>query len=96
MILRIFRVIVQDGKRDEFKKFFLETAIPLMAKQPGLVSITHGLPRKETPDEFCMAMVWQDLDALKAFVGEDWLNPHIHEDEAVLVKERYIHHYEVV
>ena len=94
MIIRIFRVVVQPGKRAEFEDFFRNTAIPLMQRQPGLLSVTPGLPRPETPDEFCMVMVWQDLDALKAFVGEDWRDPHIHEDEAVLVKDRFIHHYE--
>ena len=40
-------------------------------------------------------MVWENLDAMKAFVGEDWQNPHIHPDEAELVKERQITHYEL-
>ena len=54
MIIRIFRVVVQPGKRAEFEDFFRNTAIPLMQRQPGLLSVTPGLPRPETPDEFCM------------------------------------------
>ena len=96
MIMRVFRVVVHDGKIDEFRKFFLETGIPLTRSQPGCVSVTAGLPRPETPNEFCLVMVWETLDAMKAFVGEDWRNPHIHEDEAELVKERTITHYELV
>jgi heme-degrading monooxygenase HmoA len=96
MIVRVFRVVVQDGKRTEFEDFFRNTARPLVEAQPGIVSVTAGVPRPETPDEFCMVMVWRDLDAMKAFVGEDWRSAHIHPDEAELVRERFIHHYELV
>ena len=95
MIVRVFRVVVQDGRRAEFEDFFRNTAMPLVARQPGLVSMTAGVPRAEAPDEFCMVMVWRDVDALQAFAGEDWREPHIHPDEAALVKERFLHHYEL-
>ena len=95
MIIRIFQVRVHEGKRGEFEKFFRETAMPLMKKQPGLMSLTAGVPRPESPDNFCMVMVWRDLDAMKDFVGEDWQSAHIHPDEAKLVRERTIHHYEL-
>lgn len=95
MIVRVFRVVVQDGKEARFRTFFVETALPLVKSQPGLISVTAGLPRPETPNEFCMVMVWRDVDALKAFAGEDWREPHIHPDEAAMVRERSLHHYEL-
>ena len=95
MIVRIFQVTVHDGKRAAFEDFFRNTALPLMKSQPGLVSLTACTPRAETPDDFCMVMVWQDLEAMKAFVGEDWQSAHIHPDEAELVKARTITHYEL-
>lgn len=95
MIVRIFRVTVHDGKRAEFEDFFRTTAIPLVKSQPGIVSVTAGVPRAESPNEFCMVMVWKDVDALKAFAGEDWREPHIHPDEAALVRDRSLHHYEL-
>lgn len=95
MIVRIFRVVTQPGKEAEFGKFFHETAIPLMKQQPGLETLIPGAPRPETPNEFCMVMVWRDLEALRAFVGEDWRSAHIHPDEAELVKERTLHHFEL-
>lgn len=95
MIVRIFQVTVHEGKRDEFEDFFRNTALPLMKRQPGLVSLTAATPREETPDNFCMVMVWKDLEAMKAFVGEDWQSAHIHPDEAALVKARTISHYEL-
>jgi heme-degrading monooxygenase HmoA len=95
MIIRVFRVVVQDGKRKQFETFFRDTAIPLVKGQPGIVSVTAGVPRPETPDEFCMVMVWESLEAMKDFVGEDWRNAHVHPDESDLVRERSIHHYEL-
>lgn len=95
MIVRIFRVVVQPGKRAEFERFFRETAIPLMQRQEGLLTLIPCLPRAETPDEFAMVMVWRDLAAMQAFVGEDWRSAHVHPDEAALVRERFIHHYEL-
>jgi len=96
MIMRVFQVSIHPGKEAEFSKFFHETAIPLMRRTPGIVSVTPGAPRKESPTEFCMVMVWEDLESLKAFVGEDYESAHIHPDEADLVKARTIKHYELV
>ncbi|SPH17587.1 hypothetical protein DEA8626_01110 [Defluviimonas aquaemixtae] len=95
MIIRIFQVTVHEGKEDEFRDFFLDTALPLMKRQDGLVSITPGLPRPESPQDFTMVMVWTDLGALRAFAGEDWRHAHIHADEANLVKARRLSHYEL-
>jgi len=96
MILRVFQVTTHPGKEAEFGKFFHETAIPLMQSTPGIVSLVPGAPREGSPQEFCMVMVWKDLASLKAFVSEDYENPHIHPDEARLVKSRTIKHYEFV
>ena len=96
MIMRVFQVSTHAGKEAEFGKFFHETAIPLMKSTPGIVSVTFGAPRAESPTEFCVVMVWQDLESLKAFVGEDYTNAHVHPDEADLVRARTIAHYEMV
>ncbi|MCW3782178.1 antibiotic biosynthesis monooxygenase family protein [Defluviimonas salinarum] len=95
MIIRIFRATIHEGKEAEFREFFLHTALPLVKSQPGLVSATPGLPRPECPREFCMVMVWKDVESLKAFAGEDWQHPHIHPDEAELVADRALHHYDL-
>ena len=40
-------------------------------------------------------MVWRDLDALKAFVGEDYTTPHIDPAEDEPVESRSIKHYDL-
>ena len=96
MIMRVFQVTTHLGKEAEFGKFFHETAIPLMKRTPGLVSVTPGAPCPKSPTEFCMVMIWKDIESLKAFVGEDYESAHIHPDEAELVAARTIKHYELI
>ena len=96
MIMRIFQVVTHPGKEAEFGKFFHETAIPLMNGTDGIVSVLPGAPRPDSPREFSFVMVWRDIDALKAFVGEDYDSPHIDPAEAELVESRTIKHYDLV
>jgi hypothetical protein len=94
--MRIFQVVTHPGKEAEFGRFFHETAIPLMKGTDGIVSVLPGAPRPDSPREFSFVMVWRDLDALKAFVGEDYDSPHIDPAEAELVESRTIKHYDLV
>ncbi|MBY8974709.1 antibiotic biosynthesis monooxygenase [Rhodobacteraceae bacterium NNCM2] len=96
MIMRIFQVTTRPGKEAEFARFFHEVAIPLMRGTEGIVSVLPGAPRPDTPREFSFVMVWRDLAALKAFVGEDYQSPHIDPAEAELVESRTIRHYDLV
>ena len=96
MIVRIFQVVTRPGKEAEFGKFFRETAIPLMKSTRGIVSVLPGAPRPESPRQFSFVMVWEDLESLKNFVGEDYQNPHIDPAEEELVESRSIKHYQLV
>ena len=96
MIVRIFQVTICEGKEEEFRRFFTETAVPLMKSQKGLAEITFCLPRPETPRDFAIVMQWESLDALKAFVGPDWSKPHIDPAEEGVVESRRLSHYELL
>lgn len=96
MIMRIFQVTTRPGREAEFAEFFHTTAIPLMRSTKGLIQVFPGAARAETPREFSFVMVWDSLDALKAFVGEDYTSPHIDPAEAELVESRSIKHYDLV
>lgn len=96
MIMRIFQVVTRPGKEREFAEFFFETAIPLMKKTQGIVQVLPGAPHGDNPRAFSFVMVWENLEALKAFVGEDYQSAHVDPAEAELVEARTIHHYELV
>lgn len=93
MVIRFFRALVHDGRQNEFRKFFLETALPLVRSQNGLVSVSVGLPHETSPNEFAMVTVWRDLETLKNFTGDAWNRAVIHQDEEHLLKETHVHHY---
>jgi heme-degrading monooxygenase HmoA len=95
MIIRVFRARVQEGKREEFERFFLNKALPMIKSRKGLISVSVGTPVASTPDEFVMIMVWQDIDSLRLFAGAEWENAVIDPDEGHLIKETFVHHYEV-
>jgi quinol monooxygenase YgiN len=96
MIMRIFQVTVRSGKEAEFAKFFHETAIPMMQNTDGIVQVLPGAARPDSPRDFSFVMIWSSLDALKAFVGDDYQSPHIDPAEAELVESRTIKHYDLV
>ena len=96
MIMRIFQVTTHPGKEAAFAEFFHDTAIPLMTSTDGCLRVLPGAARPDHPRDFAFVMVWRDLDALKAFVGEDYDSPHIAPDEAELVAHRRIAHYDLV
>lgn len=96
MITRFFRALVHDGQQDSFRKFFIETALPLIRYQEGLVSVSVGLPHDTSPHEFSMVTIWRNLETLKQFAGEDWKSAVIHPDEAHLLKETFVHHYQAL
>lgn len=96
MIMRIFQVTTRPGKEKDFSRFFHDTAIPLMKGTKGIVQVLPGAPRADSPREFSFVMVWESLDALRAFVGEDYQTPHIDPAEAELVESRTIAHYDLV
>ncbi|WP_170528081.1 putative quinol monooxygenase [Ruegeria arenilitoris] len=96
MIMRIFQVTTRPGKEEEFGRFFRDTAIPLMQSTPGIVHLFPGAPREDTPREFSFVLVWENLEALKSFVGKNYQSPHIDPIEADLVESRSIKHYDLV
>ncbi len=96
MIMRIFQVTSRPGKEQAFSTFFHDTAIPLMKNTKGIVQVLPGAPHADRPREFSFVMIWENLEALKAFVGDDYQAAHVDPAEDELVESRSIHHYELV
>ena len=94
MILRVFRARLKPGARQAFEQLCYNVSIPLMRAQSGLITLHVGRPLPEQPDEFVLVSVWEDLDSLKAFVGDTWNHPLILPGEAMLVEETTVQHYD--
>jgi len=93
MVVRVFRATIRDGKIAEFKRLVQEQSIPWLERSDGMLSYFAGEPMNTDDREFMMVTLWRDLDALTAFVGEQWQTPVVTEDEAPLVEAMVAHHY---
>ena len=94
MILRIFRAVIYQDRVDDFKQMVREQSIPWLRGSDGMLGYFAGEPYGENEREFTMVTLWRDLDALKAFCGDDWNNPVVTEDEVPLVEAMYAEHYQ--
>jgi two-component system KDP operon response regulator KdpE len=80
--------------QEEFEHYLHDVAVPHFESHPGLISVRIGAPNDVTPDEFLVTTVWRDLNALKSFAGERWFEARIGKQEARLLKDTYVHHYQ--
>jgi hypothetical protein len=92
-IVRVFHATTHDGKADEFCRFFLDVALPLVRSFSGLVSVRVGLPLEVTPNSFLMISTWSGIEGLKEFAGEDWHEVVIDPREEHLLSAVSVFHY---
>jgi heme-degrading monooxygenase HmoA len=96
MIIRVFRARVRPGKQQQFELKVRELSIPLVRSQKGLIAFFSGRPMESSPDEFVMVTAWKDLEALRAFAGDDWNVSVIPDPERPLLEDSFVHHYEAI
>lgn len=95
MIIRVFRARVRQGQLDAWQQKVEEHSIPWMREQEGMVAFYPGKPVDEKSREFTMISVWRDADSIRKSVGENWTSPVLLADEADLVEDVEMHHYEI-
>ena len=96
MVIRVFRPTIHPGKEGEFESFLRDTAVPLVSRQAGLVAQHVGKPRDSSSSEYLFVTVWEDVESIRAFAGEQWQEAVIAPEEAHLLKDTWIGHYEVL
>ena len=96
MVIRVFRPTIHPGKEAEFESFLRDTAVPLVSRQSGIVAQHVGKPRDRSSTEFLYVTVWQDVESIRAFAGEQWQEAVIAPDEEHLLKDTWIGHYEAL
>ena len=98
MIARTWRGAVRREDSDAYADYMKETGVPGYAETPG----NRGLwmLRRDRGDvtEFLMFTLWDSLDAVKAFAGDDYETAVFYpEDDRFLVeRDPTSTHYEVV
>jgi len=96
MIIRIFKAIVPLEKHLEFEQKFREISVPLVQHSQGLLSVEIGKPGAVNPDEFVMISIWDKVESLIKFAGDQWNVPHIPKGMEVFIAECSVAHYESI
>ena len=95
MIFRVFRAIAKPGKGDEFRYMLERLSIPMVKSPKGMLAYYVGGPVGPAVPEFTVTTLWQDLDSVKAFAGDNWNRAVVPPEEVPVIAESYIHHYEI-
>jgi heme-degrading monooxygenase HmoA len=97
MIARIWRGTVRSADADEYADYIGETGFAAYATTPG--NRGSWMLRRDDGDrtEFITFSLWESVDAVKGFAGEDYeAAVYYPEDERFLIeREDTVKHYEV-
>ena len=98
MIARIWRGVVKRADGDEYEAYIEATGFAAYGETPG--NRGAWMLRRDTGDltEFITYSLWDSVDAVKAFAGEEYdVAVYYPEDERFLVeRDDTVSHYEVV
>ena len=98
MIARTWHGRVLTSKADAYQAYLYRTGIPDYKSTPG----NHGVLvlRRTDGDEthFLLTTLWESVDAVRAFAGDDYLRARYYaeDDEYLLEREPFVTHYDVV
>lgn len=96
MIARIFYVEVKRETKDEFERNFEEISVSLVSAQKGLISVDIGPSLSHDQLKYVMISYWSNLDAIKAFVGNEWEEPLIPAGMEKYIKSCSIEHFRLI
>lgn len=68
-------------------------SVPWLKDSEGMLAYFPGEPFENNKREFVMISLWQNLESIKKFAGEDWDAPVITDAEVPLVEAIYANHY---
>jgi len=98
MIIRMWHGRVNHNDAREYREFLQQRAIPDYQSVDGNIDVKILERQEEDATHFITMTMWESLDAIKAFAGEDLERAKYYpEDEGYLLEfEPTVVHYEVV
>ena len=93
MVIRVFRAHVQPGRQADFEAMARRLSVPRVRKQKGLLGFYAGRPQGHSRDEFVMVTLWDSVESIRAFVGPDWEQAVVPEEERPVLLDSFVHHY---
>lgn len=97
MVIRIWRGWTRIEDADAYRDYMTRVALPGYAEVEGNVAVYMARRRDEDREEFAMISVWESLDAIRTFAGDDHEQAVFYpDDDAYLVdREWTVRHYDV-
>lgn len=97
MIARLWRGVVASADADEYARYMQETGVAGYARVAGNRGVWMLRRAVEQGEEFMMFTLWDSLDAVKSFAGEDFETAVFYpEDDRFLIERDLTStHYEV-
>lgn len=97
MIGRIWRGWTRTDDADAYREYMAQVALPGYTDVPGNLAVYLTSRRDGDREEFTMITVWQSLDAIRAFAGDDPTRAVFYpDDDAYLVeREHTVTHHDV-
>jgi heme-degrading monooxygenase HmoA len=98
MIARTWHGVVPESKADAYDGYLRRTGVPDLQATPGNRGVYVLRRVQEGEAHFLLISLWESLDAIRAFAGDDIERARYYpEDEAFLVElEPHVTHYEVL
>jgi heme-degrading monooxygenase HmoA len=98
MIARIWQGRVPASKGDAYYAYLLETGVPEYAATQGNKGVQVLRKTEDGVTHFLLLTLWDSVDAIKRFAGEDYANAKYYpaDDEFLLEREARVQHYEVL
>ncbi len=98
MVVRIWRGRVPRKKADAYARFLAERAVPDYRSVPGNLAVYVLRRDLEDAVEFTTLTLWRDLEAIRAFAGEDYARAKYYPEDRDFLLDfpPFVEHHEVV
>ena len=95
--MRLWHGEVPIEKADDYEKLMIENAVPYYSSVDGLLSLSFQRRNEDTKAHFLLVTVWDSLDSIKRFAGEEpeLARYYPEDDDFLLEKEKYTSIYDV-
>jgi heme-degrading monooxygenase HmoA len=97
VLVRMWSGQVEMQDADDYEKYMRETGLrgyAAVAGNEGILMLRRSVGERV---EFCMVTLWDSIDAIKAFAGDDYESAVFYskDDEFLVEREWKVRHYEV-
>lgn len=98
MIARSWHGRVPESKGDAYYAYLLRTGLSDYARTPGNRGVQVLRRTSNGVTEYLLTTLWDSIDAIKAFAGENYERARYYpeDDEYLLEREEFVTHYEVL